>query len=753
MIKQAYENAASLLWLPEQELKEQIQKRSWQGFDLDPSRSQRNPSGIRITPDTALQSTTVLACVRVLGESVASLPCNLYKKTKDGGKELATDHPLFEVLHSAPNSWQTSYEFFEQMMLHVTLHGNAYSYIKSGKKGFATELIPLHPTRVQVERLENGRLRYTYTQERGKQVVYSQDKIVHLRWLSDDGVTGMVPVQLSQDAIALSRACEIHGSAFFGNGAMPGICLETDQVLDQSSATALRENWERMHRSSNNAFRTAVLMGGLKAHELGSSNSDSQFLETRRMQVEEICRIFRCPPHLVGDLSRSSFSNIEQQSIDFLQHTLQPWLTRIQACLGRDVVIDNDLFVEFDPRQLLRGDVAARASYYTTMWNLGVTSINELRAWESLNPIPDGDNRFIQLNMQTLDQANAKGDAEVAQTEQMQQLLTVEGINGSGDESSDPPGDENVADVSMSGQQITGMLTILEQYSGGLIGEKAAKALLKASFPSIPDSYIEEVVADTNEKPEEEAGPGLPQEQGQMVDPFTGQPVEEDQYEVTNGPFDEDEEEDEEAAEEEISVEDRNCGTGALGGKQGFQPGNKCAGDGSKSQGKGEGKKEDVHSDWTANEGQEGWFKEGKRNSDQTGLLKWYEFDESFNSSLGTPVVVEITNWDEGTPDASDWELTFSTDGTKSRERGTPDRSDVMSIMRGVTQRVSSFMARDHVQSIKFSSNSDSYRESRNKMYKYLSKKITEKVPGVSWEYDADDDEFWIYKEKNLEEE
>ncbi|MBT6458272.1 MAG: phage portal protein, partial [Planctomycetaceae bacterium] len=322
MIKQAYENAASLLWLPEQEREHLEEKRSWQGFNLDPSRSQRNPSGIRITPDTALQSTTVLACVRVLGESVASLPCNLYRKTKDGGKELATEHPLFDVLNTAPNSWQTAYEFFEQMMLHVTLHGNAYSYVKSGKKGFATELIPLHPTRVQCERLENGRLRYTYTQERGKQVVYSQDKIVHLRWLSDDGVTGMVPVQLSQDAIALSRACEIHGSAFFGNGAMPGICLETDQVLDQSSATALRENWERMHRSSNNAFRTAVLMGGLKAHELGSSNSDSQFLETRRMQVEEICRIFRCPPHLVGDLSRSSFSNIEQQSIDFLQHTL-----------------------------------------------------------------------------------------------------------------------------------------------------------------------------------------------------------------------------------------------------------------------------------------------------------------------------------------------------------------------------------------------------------------------------------------------
>ncbi len=729
MIKQAYENAASLLWLPEQELKEQIQKRSWQGFDLDPSRSQRNPSGVRITPDTALQSTTVLACVRVLGESVASLPCNLYKKTKDGGKELATDHPLFEVLHSTPNSWQTSYEFFEQMMLHVTLHGNAYSYIKSGKKGFATELIPLHPTRVQVERLENGRLRYTYTQERGKQVVYSQDKIVHLRWLSDDGVTGMVPVQLSQDAIALSRACEIHGSAFFGNGAMPGICLETDQVLDQSSATALRENWERMHRSSNNAFRTAVLMGGLKAHELGSSNSDSQFLETRRMQVEEICRIFRCPPHLVGDLSRSSFSNIEQQSIDFLQHTLQPWLTRIQACLGRDVVIDNDLFVEFDPRQLLRGDVAARASYYTTMWNLGVTSINELRAWESLNPIPDGDNRFIQLNMQTLDQANAKGDAEVAQTEQMQELLTTEGINGSGDESSDPPGDENVADVSMSGQQITGMLTILEQYSGGLIGEKAAKALLKASFPSIPDSYIEEVVADTNEKPEEEAGPGLPQEQGQMVDPFTGQPAEEDQYEVVNGPFDEDEEVDDEAAEEELSVEDRNCGTGALGGKQGFQPGNKCAGDGSKSKGKSEGKKKNVHADWTASLGYEEMNNMKSWNQRQeVAEMKGREIEDfmtTFETSDGTDVDV---TFESVYSDKKVFGVAFEVD---ERMFTAPSRTDAMEVFRGVAMRTKAFYDLSEVNGIMFEPIPDGKFDSRKKLYRYLTKKISKNIPGL----------------------
>ena len=428
MISQTSQNqeTAKALWLPGME------SRDWSGFDFDSSRSNANPAGVRITADTALYSTVVLSCVRILGESVASLPLNLYKKLPDGGKELQENNPLFEVLHSTPNSWQTSYEFFEQLMLHVTLHGNAYAYIKSGSKGAVTELIPLHPSRMQVERLENGRLRYRYSEEYGKQKIYSQDRVMHVRWLSDDGVVGMVPVQLSQDAIALSRACEIHGASYFGQGARPGVVLETDQVLEQSSASALRENWERMHRGAANASRTAVLMGGLKAHEIGNSNVDSQFLESRRFQVEEVCRIFRIPPHLVGDLSRSSFSNIEQQSIDFLQHTLQPWLNRLQAVIARDIIGDDSLFAEFDPRQMLRGDVAARGSYYTTLWNLGVTSINELRAWESLNPIPEGDQRFVQLNMQTVDEAQSKGEvavkqaADVLQGEEEEEEVAVE---------------------------------------------------------------------------------------------------------------------------------------------------------------------------------------------------------------------------------------------------------------------------------------------------------------------------------------
>jgi len=164
-----------------------------------------------------------------------------------------------------------------------------------------------------------------------------------------------------------------------------------------------------MHRGASNSSRTAVLTAGLKPVELGGNNQEAQFLEARRFQVEEVCRLYRVPPHLVGDLTRSSFSNIEQQSIDFVQHTLLPWLRRFETSIARDLISDRQYFAEFDTRGLLRGDAAARASYYQTLWNLGVASINEIRRWENLDPVDGGDTRFVQLNMQTLDQANAGG--------------------------------------------------------------------------------------------------------------------------------------------------------------------------------------------------------------------------------------------------------------------------------------------------------------------------------------------------------
>ena len=785
MISQTSQNqeTAKALWLPGME------NRDWSGFDFDSSRSNANPAGVRITADTALYSTVVLSCVRILGESVASLPLNLYKKLPGGGKELQDQNPLFEVLHSTPNSWQTSYEFFEQLMLHVTLHGNAYAYIKSGAKGAVTELIPLHPSRMQVERLENGRLRYRYSEEYGKQKIYSQDRVMHVRWLSDDGVLGMVPVQLSQDAIALSRACEIHGASYFGQGARPGVVLETDQVLEQSSASALRENWERMHRGAANASRTAVLMGGLKAHEIGTSNVDSQFLESRRFQVEEVCRVFRIPPHLVGDLSRSSFSNIEQQSIDFLQHTLQPWLNRLQAVIARDILGDDSLFAEFDPRQMLRGDVAARGSYYTTLWNLGVTSINELRAWESLNPIPEGDQRFVQLNMQTVDEAQSKGQVAVKQAEdelqgegEEEEVAVEEGTIIDGD-TSHPEGSETVGEISMSGSQIGGILQVLEQLSAGLLDKNAAAALIASAFPTIPDKNIQSLVNGTQEKPQQPVppqlgGPEVPPAEGEQVEVEEEQPQEQLELPLED---DEEPEEDEDEDEDLSGPEERagpDCGTG--GG--GFKAGNSCAKGGQavggsekskKSKGGGSedgssggggaavaesGKKKDVHSDW--DDGQSaasaGWYhaeldKDG-RFEDVKGISSTRGAENVFKvRSDGNAFDVRLVSdkaeyftqqMDEGRPRS----LSFFVNG----DIHVTNRGAGMEIIREVSNKTISLYEDKDVPGLSFTADiSDG--PGRTKLYTSLSKRLTKRHGGDSYASivpNSGEVSFWVMKKE-----
>ena len=471
------ESSTRILWLPTGD----VDSRHWDFESGTAGGSNRNPSGVRVDPETALRSTVVLACVRVLATSVAGLPLHLYRRQPDGGKSIAREHPLYRVLHTSPNGWQTSFEFREQLMLHLCLHGNAYVEIRAGSAGFASELLPLHPSRMKVERIENGRLRYKYREDTGGETVYTQDQISHIRWLSDDGVQGMVPVELARDAIGLARACEIHGASFFGNGARPGVVLTSENMIDAETARSLRDNWERVHRGSDRAFKTAVLTGGLKPVELGGNNQESQFLETRRFAVEEICRIYGCPPHLVGDLTRSSFSNIEQQSLDYLQNTLLGWLRRFESAFARDLITDPNVFAEFDVRGLLRGDAAARASYYQTLWNLGVASINEIRGWENLDPVTGGDTRFVQLNMTTLERAVADPGPVATVAEE----IPVEAV----------PADAPT------------VLGVLDQFRQGGITVLGAKALLQAAFPATPEVMIDAILAGVVVKHPEPAVP------------------------------------------------------------------------------------------------------------------------------------------------------------------------------------------------------------------------------------------------------
>ena len=417
----------------------------------------RTVAGVSVSPETALQCSAVLACVRVLSEGVAQLPCHLMRRRPDGGKEIASDHPLNEILAYQPNGWMTSFEFRELMQSWLLLWGNAYALIKSGRRGAVTELIPLHPSKVKVEYLENGRLRYLYQEpDRPTPTTYTQDEIFSLRWLSQDGITGYVPTTLSRDAIALARATELHAGAFFGNGARPGSVITSSQPLKPETMQRLRESFEGIHRGADKYARTAVMPFGTDIKEYGGTNNETaQLLQSRRFQVEEVARVYRVPSHLVGNLENVRFSTVEQSAIDFVTFSLIPHLRRWEMACRRDLVVDDqEYFVEFDVNALMAGDYAARSQFLREMFHMGTLSVDELRQAIGYNPLPDGkgDKRFVQVNMQLLDAFTPESPTGEAQPQ-----ASAGSQEAQEDQSTQPPAEEEPdaqpAAVDASGQE------------------------------------------------------------------------------------------------------------------------------------------------------------------------------------------------------------------------------------------------------------------------------------------------------------
>jgi len=465
----------------------------------DDEYSSRSAAGIRIDASNALQVGAVFSCLRVLAETIACLPLHVLERQPRGTRR-ASELPLYKRLHQQPNGWQTSFEWREQAVFHIGLWGDAYSEIRGGASGAVDQLVPLHPSRMKVERVENGRLRYLYREENGRETVYSQDAILHMRGPSDDGVHGMSIVESCKDAIALARACELHGARYFGNGARPGFVLSTDGDLNAEARESLRQNWERMHGGVGNSNRTAVLVGGLKPLEIPqSSMHDAQFIEARKWQLAEIARLFRVPLHLLG--AETSPGSVEHAGLDFVQHTILPWLRRFGSAFVRDLISDDDrYFVEFDVRGLMRGDAASRSAYYRAMWDIGALSTNDILELENRNPVEGGDERYRPLNMGVLG-APPSVDDVLAQQQPGSEIdgQAVEGgvAAAAGEEIvvEEPAAEPQVADVSLNGAQITGLIAILQQITANVITKDGAAAMIAAAFPSISQPQIDAILA------------------------------------------------------------------------------------------------------------------------------------------------------------------------------------------------------------------------------------------------------------------
>lgn len=357
-------------------------------------------AGITVTEETALQYTAVFSAIRILSEGVSMLPLKIYERL-ERGKRTATDHPLYTLLHSDPNPEMTSMEFRDTVTGHLVGWGNAYVNIVYDVAGRVKELWPLLPNKMRVKR-ENGILRYYYRLPSNVVTVVAAEEILHLRGLGFNGIVGYSPIGMARQAIGLGLAAERFGARFFGNGARPGIVMEHPNVLSDEAAKHLRESWEARHEGIENSHRVAILEEGMKIHEIGIPPEDAQFLETRKFQVNEIARLFRIPPHMLQDLERATFSNIEQMSIDFVTHSLGPWLVRWEQRLNKSLLTKDErrrYFVEHLVAGLLRGDITSRYNAYSVGRQWGWLSANDVRELENMNPVDGGDIYMMPMNM------------------------------------------------------------------------------------------------------------------------------------------------------------------------------------------------------------------------------------------------------------------------------------------------------------------------------------------------------------------
>lgn len=396
-------------------------------------------SGKSVTERTAMQMTAVYSCVRILAEAVAGLPLHLYRYNKDGGKERAVNHPLYLLLHDEPNPEMTSFVFRETLMTHLLLWGNAYAQIIRNGKNEVIGLYPLMPNKMTVDRDANGQIYYSYQRSNdeantmsGSIVTLKQEDVLHIAGLGFDGLVGYSPIAMAKNAIGMAIACEEYGAKFFANGATPGGILEHPGTIKDPQR--VRDSWNSAFGGSSNANKVAVLEEGMKYTPISISPEQAQFLETRKFQINEIARIFRVPPHMVGDLEKSSFSNIEQQSLEFVKYTLEPWVVRWEQSMMRSLLSPQEkstYFIKFNLEGLLRGDYQSRMNGYAIGRQNGWMSANDIRELENLDRISadeGGDLYLVNGNMLPLKHAGAFANQELGKDDAQdeQEVLDLE---------------------------------------------------------------------------------------------------------------------------------------------------------------------------------------------------------------------------------------------------------------------------------------------------------------------------------------
>jgi HK97 family phage portal protein len=356
-------------------------------------------SGIVVNEQSSLKFAAVWAAVKLISESCAQLPYQVFRRTETG-KEIFRDHPSYKLIHERPNQYMNKFTFIQTLMSWVLLWGNGYARIVKDMFERPIELIILPANTVEPILIEN-RLFYRIN---GTEVIPSRD-MFHVMGFSLDGIKGMAPIQMAKENIGLGMAAQKFGATFFKNGANSEMSFETPAVMTDDQYRRLQKVIMDRNSGGENAHKPLILEGGSAVKTLTIPPDQAQFLQTRNFQVGEIARIFNLPPHMIGDLERSTNNNIEQQAIEYVQYSLMPWINRIEEEATNKLIFEVEkpmVFIEGNVDGLMRGDAQARAAYYKTRWEVGSLSANEIRAKENDNPYEGGDEKYVPVNYQTV---------------------------------------------------------------------------------------------------------------------------------------------------------------------------------------------------------------------------------------------------------------------------------------------------------------------------------------------------------------
>ena len=368
------------------------------------------PNANPYTTDKALTLSAVWCAIRLLAESVSSLPCGVYTKEANGDKVEAVNDRIYNLIKYKPNNYQNKITFFEYIMMCICTTGNAYVQIVRDESGSPVQLIPLNPDSVDVV-INEGELFY----QLDKAGVLDSPDILHFKTITEDGIIGISPVDQCKNALNWGLNVEEFGSTFFKNGAKPSSVLSTDRALSETAIQRLKNSFNSSYAKLSQSNSTIILEEGLSFKPISISPEQAQFLASRQFSIEEVARIFNVPPHMLKDLTKSSFNNIEMQSQEFVTYTLMPYITRIENEMNLKLFRTNELgykFIEFNVNGLLRGDVKSRNEAYKTAITNGYMSINEVRQKENLNSIAGGDKHFMQMNMTTIEKIGEDATTE-----------------------------------------------------------------------------------------------------------------------------------------------------------------------------------------------------------------------------------------------------------------------------------------------------------------------------------------------------